>query len=96
MERKVSFSTGNLQKNYSELQVLEIAKRVGADAIDLDICNKKRYDYRRADSIYSKSREEFEAHFEAIGKRAKELGIEICQTHGRISGFRNILATLTI
>ena len=90
MNRKVSFSTGHLQKNYSELQVLEIAKRVGADAIDLDICNKKRYDYRRAESIYSKSREEFTAHFEAIGKRAKELGIEIGQTHGRISGFRNI------
>ena len=90
MKRKISFSTGHLQKNYSELQVLEIAKRVGADAIDLNICDKKRYDYRRAESIYSKSREEFVAHFEAIGKRAKELGIEICQTHGRISGFRNI------
>ena len=90
MDYKVSFSTGNLQKNHSELEVLEIAKRLGADAIDLDICSKKRYDYRRAESIYSKSREEFTAHFEAIGKRAKELGIEICQTHGRISGFRNI------
>ena len=90
MNCKVSFSTGNLQKNLTEIEVLEVAARVGADAIDLDICNKKRYDYRSAESIYSKSREEFVAHFEAIGKRAKELGIEICQTHGRISGFRNI------
>ena len=90
MKRKVSFSTGHLQKDYSELQVLEIAKRVGADAIDMDLCNKKRYDYRRPESIYSKSREEFAAHFETVGNRARELGIEVCQTHGRISGFRNI------
>ena len=37
MNCKVSFSTGNLQKNLTEIEVLEVAARVGADAIDLDI-----------------------------------------------------------
>ena len=89
MKQKVSFSTGHLLKAYDEFQILDIAKRIGADAVDMNICNKKRYDYRRPDSIYSKSREEFTAYFQAVGKHAEELGIEICQTHGRISGFKN-------
>lgn len=89
MKRKVSFSTGNLDKGYDAFAVLDIAKRVGADAVDMDLCNEKRFDYRRPDSIYSKSPEEFRAHFEAIKRHADKIGVEICQTHGRISGYRN-------
>ena len=90
VKRKVSFSAGRLLKFYDEFGILDVAKSIGADAVDMDLCDKKRYDYRRPDSIYSKSPEEFTAFFEALGNHAKELGIDICQTHGRISGFRNI------
>lgn len=90
MKRKVSFSTGHLAKTHDLFGMLDVAKHVGADAVDMNIGNKKRYDYRCPDSIYSKSREEFTAYFEAVKRHADELGIEICQTHGRISGYKNV------
>lgn len=90
MKRKVSFSTSRFTKTHSELEILEIAKSVGTDAIDLDLCDQKKYNYRNPASIYSKSREEFAAYFEAVKHHADELGVEICQTHGRITGYKNV------
>jgi len=89
MKRKVSISTGFLQNTYGDLEAIEIAKKVGADAIDFDTCGA-RWDYRNANSIYSKSDDEFVDYFTKLKKRADELGLEIGQTHGRITGFYNI------
>ncbi|MBQ8510242.1 MAG: sugar phosphate isomerase/epimerase [Clostridia bacterium] len=86
MERKVSISIGKLQNAYGDLRAIEIAAEIGADAVDFDTC-AGRWDYTREDSVYAKSDDEIISYFAAIKKRADELGIEIGQTHGRISGY---------
>ncbi len=85
---KVSISTGAFQEKYGDKKMLEIVKEMGADGIDFMLDGQK-FDYKNPDSVYSKSDEEIVAYFSDIKKRADELGIAICQTHGRGRGFVN-------
>lgn len=89
MKRRVGISTVFFQAKFGNKEALKIAKSVGADAIDfstiLDI-----NDYRKSDGIYAKSDDEIYSYYREIKKLADDLGLEICQTHGRISGFKNI------
>ena len=87
--KKIGLSIFDFQHKYDEKKSIELAKKAGADAVDLNICGEN-YDYRNPNSIYSKSDEEIYAYFKSIGDYAKEIGIEISQTHGRIEGFKNI------
>ena len=89
MKRKVSISTGTLQKIHGDIGMLEVVRKMGADAIDFST-DGSRWDYRNPQSIYSKSDEEMIAYFSEIRRRADELGLEIGQTHGRLPGFKNI------
>ncbi len=89
MKRKVSFSIGRLQVLYGDERALEIAKEIGADAVDFNLCGK-RWDYQNPESIYSKSDDEIIAYYTKLREKAENLGIEIAQTHGRIEGFKNI------
>ena len=86
MYKKVGISIENLQVEYGLLQAIEMAKKVGADAVDIALFNN---DYRDDASIYSKSDEEIYSFYEKARERAKQLGIEISQTHGRIRGYGN-------
>lgn len=86
-DKKISIAIGRLQDMFGDMRAIEIAAEIGADAVDFDTCGS-RWDYRKPDSVFSKSDEEIVAYFEAIKKRADELGIMIGQTHGRIAGFR--------
>ena len=85
MDRKVSIAIGAYQQSFGDKEALNIAKRIGADAVDMDICGG-RFDCANPNSIYSKSEDEAYSYFEDLGKYAREIGIEIGQTHGRISG----------
>lgn len=85
MDRKVSIAIGAYQGRYGDLEAIRIAKRIGADAVDMDI-SSGRYDCSNEGSIYAKSDDEIESYFSEIGKLARDLEIEIGQTHGRISG----------
>ncbi len=69
------------------MRAIEIAAEIGADAVDFDTCSS-RWDYRKSESVFSKSDEEIVAYCKALKKRADELGLIIGQTHGRIAGFR--------
>lgn len=89
MKRKIGLSVFTFQHSYDEKKSIELAKKAGADAVDLNLCGDN-YDYRNPDSIYSKSDEEICAYFKSVGDYAREIGIEISQTHGRIEGFKNI------
>lgn len=89
MKRKISFSIGRLQFLYGDERALEIAKEIGADAVDFNLCGKA-WDYQNPDSIYSKSDEEIVEYYTSLRKKAEGLGLEIAQTHGRIEGFKNI------
>ena len=89
MKKKIGLSIFTLQGLYGNKKALEIAKNVGADAVDFNICGED-YDYRNPNSIYSKTDKEIEEYFTSLKDYANEIGIEICQTHGRIEGFKNI------
>lgn len=81
--RKVSIAIGDFQRKFGDKRALEIAHEIGADAVDFSLTESK-YDYRKPESIYSKSEEEIRAYFTGLYEYAKELGIEIGQTHGRM------------
>jgi sugar phosphate isomerase/epimerase len=87
--RKVSISIEALCRLYGDKEALNMAKRMGADAVDF-CTTTPNYDYRDPNSIYSKSEDEIASHFEALRRHADSLGLEIGQTHGRIHGFKNI------
>lgn len=86
MKRKVSIAIGRFQKRFGDLRALEIAKEIGADAVDFSTI---RFDKYNSDTIFSKTEEEIIAYFEEVKKKADELGIKIAQTHGRLQGFVN-------
>ncbi len=87
MKRKVSISTGVMQLYYSDKECLDIAKRIGADAVDFGL---DKYSKADPECIYSKSDEEIIAYYTELKKYADEIGIEFAQTHGRLFGFKNI------
>ncbi len=85
---KIGISIGALQRLYGDERAIEIAKEVGADAVDFDLSGLE-FDYKNPESIYSKSDEEMVKYFTALKEKADALGIEISQTHGRITSFIN-------
>ncbi len=84
--KKIGLSLFNFQSMYGDKRAIEIAKEVGADAVDLDI---DRYSVSKPDSIYSKSDEEIFEYFSEIGEYAKSIGVTVSQTHGRLRIFKN-------
>lgn len=88
MKRKVSIAIGALQRRFGDMRALEIAKEIGADAVDFDISGG-RWDCSKPDGIYSKSDDEIIDYFSSLKKRADEIGLEVGQTHGRIVAFHN-------
>ena len=89
MNKKIGISIGGLQGLFGDREALAIARRIGADAVDFSL-DKKGDDYRIEGTVYSKSDEEITAYFKELGEYARELGLVISQTHGKIKGFRNI------
>ena len=84
--KKVSINIGYFCKKLGEKGALQFAKSIGADAVDFDLLC---YDESIPGNLYTRSDEEIVAHFEDLAAYAKEIGIEIGQTHGRIKGFVN-------
>lgn len=84
--KKVSINIGYFCKKFGEKGAIRFAKSVGADAVDFDLLC---YDESIPGNLYTRSDEEIKAHFEDLAAYAKEIGIEIGQTHGRIKGFVN-------
>lgn len=76
--KKIGLSCQGLILTYGIDRGLEICKRSGFDAVDYAL-DKHRLD----DTVYGGSEDAFESHFYAIRKKAKELELEISQTHGR-------------
>ena len=87
MKKLIGISIGGLQIKYGDMRALEIAKEIGADAVDFDLC--AREDFNNPESTYSKGEKAVERYFTEIGSYARELGLIVSQTHGRILGFRN-------
>ena len=83
--KKIGLSIGAYQNKFGDLDALEIAKKIGCDTVDFDLCGG-RWDYKNPSSVYAKSDEEIVEYFTKVKEKAAEVGIEISQTHGRISG----------
>ena len=86
MKKLIGISTFTLQSMYGDFKALEIAKEVGADAVDLSLDIQSSLD---KNSIYSKSEDQIIEHYTAVKKKADELGLIISQTHGRLRIFFN-------
>ncbi len=84
--KKVSINIGYFCKKFGEKGAIRFAKSIGADAVDFSLLC---YDESIPDNLYTRSDEEIRAHFEDLAAYAREIGIEIGQTHGRIKGFVN-------
>ena len=84
----IGISLTNLQEKYGDRKALEIAKEIGADAVDFSTSGAPYHDYREAGSIYSKSEDEFVSYYADLKKYADSLGLTVSQTHGRLRGFR--------
>jgi len=57
-DKKIGISISSFCSKYGDMQALEIAARIGADAVDFSTFSSKRYDCDDPASIYSKSDEE--------------------------------------
>ena len=86
--KKIGISIGRLQRTYGDIRALEIAKEIGADAVDFDLCRELN-DYRNTDSLYSDGREAIADYYSKIKEKADELGLIISQTHGKIEGLKD-------
>lgn len=85
MSKKISLSVYALQRLYGDKGALDKAKELGCDAVDFSL---EARDYRRECDKYSLSDEEIYKYYFEIGQYAKEIGVEIAQTHGRLKGFK--------
>ena len=89
MTPKIGISIDRYQIKFGLLRALEIAKEIGADAVDVMI-NHEGHEINSVDnpnSIYSKGDEAITAYYAKVKEKADELGIEIYQTHGRMLGY---------
>lgn len=86
-KRLVGISIGALQRRYGDARALEIAKEIGADAVDF---NLDYLDHRNPEHTYHLPEDELVAYYAGLKKKADGLGLIISQTHGRITGFRDI------
>ncbi len=85
--RKVSISIGLFQNKFGDEEALRIAKRIGADAVDFNLCDNDR---KRPHDIYGEDDATILEYYRHLKEVADEIGLEICQTHGRIQGFKDI------
>lgn len=85
MSKKTSLSTCTLERCYGVLGAIDVAKQVGADAVDFDLA---QYDYTKENSIYAEEEWRFDSYFKGIKRYADSKGIEIGQTHGRMTPFK--------
>ncbi|MBQ7338796.1 MAG: sugar phosphate isomerase/epimerase [Clostridia bacterium] len=89
MEKMIGISIGQLQQKYGDARALEIAREIGADAVDFGL-DQPANDYRREDSLYAKGDEAVTAYYRELGARARALGLIVSQTHGKLSGFKSV------
>lgn len=84
-KRLVGISIGAIQRAYGDREALRLAREFGADAVDFGLDGG--YNIAIDGNLYTKSDEEIREYFESLGAYAKEIGLVISQTHGRVRTF---------
>ena len=85
MKRKISIYLGRFQKYYGPFRALELAKEIGADAVDFSLDGL--YNVIEPESVYAKGDAAVIEHFTQLKAHADAIGIEIAQTHGQGKGY---------
>lgn len=78
---KTGISCGVITAAFGWEKGLELIKKSGFDAVDIDVCNY----WKNTDSVYYKSEDEFYTYFNNIKKICDNLELEISQTHGMLT-----------
>lgn len=86
MKRKISLSIFNLQSMFGDRRALEIAKEIGADAVDFNLGG---FHCAKEGNLYTKGEDTIRAYCAELRQYADSLGIKIGQTHGRLEGLRD-------
>lgn len=84
MTRLISISIHAFQDKYGDIEALNIAKKIGADAVDFSTSSRKIYDFRIPGSPFDKTDEELVEYYSAVRRHAESIGLKIAQTHGRM------------
>ena len=80
---RISLSTVDLQSQGDEYAI-DMAAKLDLDGIDLDL---SMHDVAKCNDVYSKGEEAVIEYFTSLSKYAKEKGVTIAQTHGRLYGY---------
>ena len=92
MRKPISLSVVSLQLRYGDLKMLEIAKRAGFDAVDMDVMS---YGHGKLPDVYRMPQGEFEEYFDGVKRYAAQLGIGIAHTHNIMSAYRPMTRPIT-
>ena len=84
MEAQVGLSIGRYQRAVGDIRALEIAAEIGCDSVDV---NLNAFSKEDPNSPYALPQDDLVAYFDKMRARAKELGLVISQTHGRMRGY---------
>ena len=83
-EKRIGINCGVLAKQYGDDRALEICAEAGFDAVDFGL---ERFNCTKGD-LYSRGEDAVGEYFTRLAERARAIGIEISQTHGRCATFR--------
>ena len=88
MNDRISLSILDLQEKYGDREAIDIAAKIGLSNIDFDLVFLKHSVDKEGD-IYSLGKDAVREYYSSIADYAKERGVKIVQTHGRLVGYGN-------
>ena len=88
MKDRISLSILDLQEKYGDRGAIDIAAELGLSCVDLDLLYEGHSVDKEGD-IYSLGEAAVREHYSSIAEYAKERGVKIVQTHGRLVGYGN-------
>ena len=88
MNDRISLSILDLQKKYGDREAIDIAAKIGLSNVDFDLVFLKHSVDKEGD-IYSLGKDAVREYYSSIADYAKERGVKIVQTHGRLVGYGN-------
>lgn len=84
MAKKISITTGPLQKTFGDKEALRICAEAGFDGVDFSV---EKYPQGVLPDIMEMSQEEFVSYFTELKAYADSLGLKIAQTHSLVGAY---------
>ena len=88
MNDRISLSILDLQEKYGDLRAIDEAANIGLSNVDFDLVFSGHSVDKEGD-IYSLGKRAVWEYYSGVAAYAKERGIKIVQTHGRLVGYGN-------